>query len=176
MRINIQAIKKRPYEKTKMLLDSEAGPNFLEIDTCSMAGPISLELNIEFTGRSYYADGVVSSTVLMQCSRCLKDFVLPISGQLSLNIVESEFLKEFSDADDVVPVVNDEADLTRPVYEALLIALPVAATCQPDCKGLCPTCGRDLNTEACQCVKETIDPRWEKLAQLSARRNTDGST
>ena len=37
--------------------------------------------------------------------------------------------------------------------------------CSPDCKGLCPGCGANLNHEACRC-KKAVDPRLAKLAQL----------
>ena len=38
--------------------------------------------------------------------------------------------------------------------------------CRPDCRGLCPVCGVDLNQQSCSCGKDDIDPRWEKLKNL----------
>lgn len=176
MRINIQAYKRRPYDRSRLSLVRDAGANFLDIEGCKLTGPIALDMEIEFTGSSYLLSGQVETAVQMQCSRCLADMVLPLRGNFCWNLVENEHRAEFADTEDVLPLINDEADITEAVYEALLIALPVAAVCSPECKGLCPSCGRDLNRETCQCAKGEIDPRWEKLAQLNTRRNTDGST
>lgn len=176
MRINIQAYKKKLFDKSRISLSSEAGSNFLDVEGCQLVGPLALEMEIEFTGSSYLLSGTVEGTMRMQCSRCLADTEQPLQGEFFRTLVESEQVGAFGDQEDVLPVVNDEVDLSRAVYEALLMAIPVAAACSPDCKGLCPGCGQNLNSEECQCAKEDIDPRWEKLAQINTRRNTDGST
>ena len=49
------------------------------------------------------------------------------------------------------------------------MALPMKPLCKPDCKGLCPSCGKDLNLGACGCTHETIDPRWEALKALKEK-------
>lgn len=46
--------------------------------------------------------------------------------------------------------------------EQVLLSLPMKSICRTDCRGLCPSCGTNLNREACNCV-EPIDPRWAKL-------------
>jgi uncharacterized protein len=56
--------------------------------------------------------------------------------------------------------------------EQVLLSLPARALCQPDCKGLCPRCGRNLNTEICACDASQIDPRWTALADLRSRMKT----
>jgi uncharacterized protein len=52
--------------------------------------------------------------------------------------------------------------------QALLLSLPMQPLCKPDCAGLCPICGQDLNQGPCDCVSVEIDPRWEKLGLLLA--------
>jgi uncharacterized protein len=59
-----------------------------------------------------------------------------------------------------------EIDLSFGVRESLLLALPMKVLCSEDCKGLCPHCGANLNEESCDCVAETIDPRWAELRKL----------
>ena len=49
--------------------------------------------------------------------------------------------------------------------EVFVLHLDTKNLCSPDCKGLCPGCGADLNREPCRCKKE-VDPRLAKLAQL----------
>ena len=57
-------------------------------------------------------------------------------------------------------------DLSEAVRQYREIELPMQPLCGPDCAGLCPTCGRDLNMETCQCPQEPADSRWSALAGL----------
>jgi uncharacterized protein len=43
--------------------------------------------------------------------------------------------------------------------------------CSEDCKGLCPSCGKNLNDGPCNCAEEIIDPRWELLQKLKTKNN-----
>jgi uncharacterized protein len=51
------------------------------------------------------------------------------------------------------------------VRDALLLELPLAPLCRPDCRGLCARCGADLNAGPCSCVADR-DPRWGALDAL----------
>jgi len=74
------------------------------------------------------------------------------------------------DRDDfVVPVgADDTVDLSEVVRQHLLLALPIAPRCREACRGLCPTCGADLNVGRCGCVRDEIDPRLRALQQWSS--------
>jgi uncharacterized protein len=56
--------------------------------------------------------------------------------------------------------------------EQVLLSLPPRTLCQQDCKGLCPRCGRNLNTEVCACDASQVDARWTALADLRSRIKT----
>ena len=53
--------------------------------------------------------------------------------------------------------------------EQVLLTLPVRTLCRPDCKGLCPRCGRNLNAEPCSCEASPADERWSALSDLRSR-------
>jgi len=53
--------------------------------------------------------------------------------------------------------------------EQVLLSLPDRILCKPDCKGLCPRCGQDLNLADCSCGNAPADPRWNALAGLADR-------
>ena len=53
--------------------------------------------------------------------------------------------------------------------EQVLLSLPEKTLCRPDCKGLCPGCGRNLNTESCSCSESVPDPRWSPLSDLRSK-------
>lgn len=71
--------------------------------------------------------------------------------------------------EDVVTVIRkdqDFIDISNDVREYAMLAIPMKNLCKEDCKGLCPRCGKDLNTEQCSCETEKVDPRWLALKEL----------
>jgi len=55
------------------------------------------------------------------------------------------------------------------VREQVLLSLPTRTLCKPDCKGLCPRCGQNLNSATCSCNEAPADPRWNALADLAGK-------
>ena len=66
--------------------------------------------------------------------------------------------------EDVNPYNGEYIDLTETIRELLILSEPMKVLCRPDCAGLCPQCGANLNEGACSCPTDRIDPR---LAVLS---------
>jgi uncharacterized protein len=56
--------------------------------------------------------------------------------------------------------------LEQAVAEQVILAVPVRQLCSAECKGLCPSCGKNLNQESCGCEKQGSDPRWAALGSL----------
>jgi uncharacterized protein len=63
-------------------------------------------------------------------------------------------------------VVEDRLEVGAWARDALAIALPEQILCRPECAGLCPVCGKDLNAEPHEHVDEQLDPRWAALESL----------
>jgi uncharacterized protein len=63
-------------------------------------------------------------------------------------------------------VVDDQLDLSQWARDAVALALPEQITCRPDCQGLCPTCGKNLNIEPHEHDDRVPDPRWSALEAL----------
>ena len=86
-----------------------------------------------------------------ECRRCLR----PLDAELHCEVRELYRPRadhEAPDADeDTYPLAGDYLDLRPLVRDALLLDLPLAPLCQEDCRGLCPTCGADLNEGPCGC-------------------------
>jgi uncharacterized protein len=119
--------------------------------------------------------GKVVGDVDLECSRCLDAFSLPVEGTLeekyqpSVDVdtgrpVHREPFEEDDTAFSVSP--SHEMDLTEPVRQALLVALPLKPLCREDCAGLCPYCGANLNEGPCDCEPDTEDDRWAALREL----------
>lgn len=139
-------------------LVSAMGGRFLE--------PVKVELLLEKTGRIITGKGCVSTVVLVNCSRCLKELEYPVKGELDLSIASMETRDYSPDDTEVIPLNGDELDIRPYVEEAVLIEIPMQPLCGEDCQGICPGCGVNLNYEKCRCKDDDIDPRWEKLKKL----------
>jgi uncharacterized protein len=66
----------------------------------------------------------------------------------------------------LVDSFQGELDLSRCVWEVLLLNLPERAICRDDCRGLCPVCGGNLNEVDCGCKEDDTDPRFAVLRDL----------
>jgi uncharacterized protein len=64
---------------------------------------------------------------------------------------------------------KDSLLLEDVLREQVLLSLPVRTLCKPDCKGLCPHCGQNRNSQACTCDEGQPDPRWDALGGLRSR-------
>ena len=60
-----------------------------------------------------------------------------------------------------------ELDLRPALREQWLLHVPGYALCRDDCKGLCPTCGAELNAGPCDCASAAADPRWERCGSCA---------
>lgn len=70
------------------------------------------------------------------------------------------------DADLLSPYMGEELDLSGWARDALALALPAQIKCRPDCAGLCPKCGANLNEDPDHAHEAEPDPRWAKLSEL----------
>ena len=99
------------------------------------------------------------------CYRCLEDAVL------ELPITAREYQATTPESDEMrTPYLDDDKlDLSGWARDALALALPDKILCKPDCAGLCPVCGKDLNAEPHEHDEPKTDSRWSALAELKDR-------
>ena len=100
------------------------------------------------------------------CMRCLAD------AAVERRIRGREYQASSRDADEELrsPYVrDDQLDLSAWARDALALDLPEQILHDPDCAGLCPVCGKDLNVEPHEHEQESGDPRWAALEQLRER-------
>jgi uncharacterized protein len=96
------------------------------------------------------------------CFRCLED------AELALELRLREYQATSPDGDEERTEYLEDAgvDLSAWAHDAIALALPDKILCRPDCAGLCPVCGKDLNAEPHEHAEESADPRWAALESL----------
>ena len=125
---------------------------------------------VEISGKVVNEAGVLLLTARMTtclhcvCDRCatafLRDYALDVS-----TVLVTEFANEVNEDDQTFLLQGDNADLDDIMRTAFVLNQDSKMLCSEDCKGLCPTCGKNLNEGPCSCKSEP-DPRLAVLAQL----------
>jgi len=145
-------------------------PVWREEDTRPSA-PVHLVGRLSAAGdERYYFSGRFEGEAAGECRRCLTDVTVPVAEDVQLLFVEAE--TEGADDPDVyvVDARESELDLRPALREQWVLVVPGFVQCRDDCKGLCPTCGTDLNAGACECAPAT-DSRWETLRKVRGQSN-----
>jgi uncharacterized protein len=112
------------------------------------------------------------------CARCLEPVRRTLSGQFDLlyrplGVDAGSSERAISAADTEIGYYQESGLMLEDVLrEQVLLSLPARTLCREDCKGLCPRCGRDLNSETCDCDQASADPRWSALSGLADRIKT----
>lgn len=89
-----------------------------------------------------------SANLKFECDRCLTEFEL----EVPFNFSQEYFLGGFREnEEDLLVGKHFEIDITDPLREEIVLAIPVQKLCRKDCRGLCARCGADLNVKKCKC-------------------------
>lgn len=166
MKIDLRQFDDFPAHAVIEASDGEIQP-FDEL--VSHLGKTTLNLSLQKSESEYFCQGIVRSSVTMQCSRCARDFECELEGATDFIVrTQSHVETPDSDATDDEEYVyaqgnSDTIDVTALVLQGLTLAMPMKPLCREECKGLCPECGVNFNERACSCAKVQTDPRWDGL-------------
>ena len=119
----------------------------------SLPSGIDYDLMLTNAGEGILATGILTTHVVGTCDRCLSPAEFDVSGEVDEYYLFEEPEETGDDDDDELDFSLVSADNTIDLSDALLSALvmetPFVVLCRPDCKGLCPVCGANLNEEDC---------------------------
>jgi uncharacterized protein len=137
-----------------------------------LAEPVALTVDISRDNEQFRLVGRVKTTLEMPCGRCLEPVRTGLDEPFDVlylphakNTGEGEL--ELEDDDLTTAYYRDHViDLGQLMLEQFQFAVPMKPLCQPGCRGLCPTCGINLNTATCECRPVWEDPRLAALRDL----------
>ena len=119
--------------------------------------------------------GQFSGKFQVPCARCVEPVEIPLAAEYDLIFRPAGADSDAPERSITAPeteigyYLKDSLLLEDVLREQVLLSLPVRTLCKPDCKGLCPRCGENRNSQACTCEVGPSDPRWEALAGLRDR-------
>jgi uncharacterized protein len=146
----------------------------LETEGVRIIGDIDVVGELSKSAAKTDVKGSINAPVEVDCTRCLT----PISRELDIvfdvDFVDKELFPDnkethLESADLGTDVIEgNELDLSQVVREQILLNIPEQVLCRDDCRGICPTCGKDLNEGDCNCGEKEIDPRWAALKDFKS--------
>lgn len=144
---------------------------------CRLVSAPCMQLTILPTDEGWLLRGRIGAKVVVPCCRCAKDMEVEVDEPFEDYVQapdEGEALaqNDFSEGDDHLLLEHGALmlDLAAIAWEQFALALPPTPVCRPDCKGLCPHCGADLNQGPCSCPKDEGDPRLAVLRGLKVEK------
>jgi uncharacterized protein len=180
MKIAVDHIKEKPL----VLKAEEAVQAFPVLDRlqsdgeCTFTGPVSSDLSVSREYDHIRVTGRVSAPIRLTCSRCLEAYDSTIDSNFTIIFRKGapaepagEDEVELSEQDLISGTYSgDEIDLTHEIEEQVAMEVPLKPLCREECKGLCPTCGTDLNRGSCTCSREQINFKFSALKDFKASR------
>jgi uncharacterized protein len=150
-----------------------------------LEGVLTFALTAQKMGEDLYLEGEARGTFSCACSRCLARYrhalresfrivLEPASGRVPSDPEGAETLAAtgvfLGDELDAGWYNGPEIDLTRYLQEVVALGLPVQPLCREECRGLCPQCGVDRNSEACDCREASSSSPFAALRSLVTER------
>lgn len=180
MKIRIDHIKEKP---TLLAVQEpvEVFPVLLQMQAdgeCVFCGPVTAEVSVGREFDHIKATGRVRVPVELSCSRCLVSYRSDIDSSFRIifrketarqSEVEDE--TELCDDDLIASTYSgDEIDFAHELEEQVAMGIPLKPLCDEGCKGLCPSCGADLNSTGCSCPKDPVSLKFSALKDFKVSR------
>ncbi len=124
------------------------------------------KISVSVTEDSVVAEGKLAALTQLACSRCLKDFWQPINIDFTEMFSAHPAGNPGDDLGEQQLPADGSIDLTPIIRDYASLDIPISQVCKDGCKGLCPTCGGNLNLEDCGHKQESFDPRLAGLKAL----------
>jgi uncharacterized protein len=127
---------------------------------------VELDVRLESVTEGVYVSGTARAPLAGECVRCLD----PLTDEIAVELGElfaypDSVTDETTDEDELPRVVEETVDTQQTVRDAIVLALPLAPLCRPDCPGLCADCGEKWADLPPGHGHETLDPRWAALRE-----------
>ncbi|MDQ2748039.1 MAG: YceD family protein [Actinomycetota bacterium] len=167
--IDIREVGRRPGSMREYRRSVPA-PTGLALDLIGVpqGAPLAVDIRLESVTEGVLVTGSATGPLTGECGRCLD----PVSDELIVDFCElfaypDSATDETTEQDEVHRLDGDYLDVEPVVRDAVVLGLPFAPLCRPDCPGLCPTCGQRLDGLPPGHTHDVLDPRWAALAAFT---------
>lgn len=146
-----------------------------ESGECEFLAPVTTSLTVVREFDHIRVNGVIGTIVKLSCSRCLAEYTADIESRFTIFYTRSaesqpEDEVELGEQDLIsVTYAGDEIDFADEIAEQVLLEIPYKPLCAEECKGLCFSCGTDLNNAVCSCSDNAVSMTFSSLKELKMK-------
>jgi DUF177 domain-containing protein len=161
--IDLRALRLRPGEVRRLEVDPELDPFVLGGQRYEARVDAPAELEAAEVSGGTVLRLAFAARLAGPCMRCLGH------ADVELLVRARDFHDPTAGAGDERRsdyVADDRLDVSAWARDAIALELPEQILCRPECAGLCPVCGKDLNETPHEHVERELDPRWAALESL----------
>ncbi len=164
--LDTRPLGRRPGSMKPYRLSAPVGhPMGIEVIAVPTGDEVDLDLRLESVAEGVLVSGTASGTAIGECARCLVEVHFPVTAKLRELYAYPESTTAATTEDDEIPrLIDDLIDLEPLVRDEIVLELPIAPLCRPDCPGLCSECGERFDDLEPGHSHEILDPRWADLA------------
>ena len=117
--------------------------------------------------RELMIKGEASLVLEIPCDRCLEPVEIPFDLDFAKNVdLQETDDAQVDDLDEKNYIDGYNLDVDKLLYNEILIGWPMKILCSEDCKGICNTCGQNLNNGTCDCEDTSLDPRMSVIRDV----------
>ena len=131
--------------------------------------PVSLEI-VNKGERNLQIKGSAEVVLAIPCDRCLEEvdtlISLDFEKEVDMKLDEEERIQAL---DEQYFIEGYNLDVDQLVCSEILVSWPSKVLCKQDCKGLCNTCGTNLNLKTCDCEPTDLDPRMAQIQEIFSK-------
>jgi uncharacterized protein len=126
-----------PPEGVVLIEDFSPGDWELDTQSIKFLTPVQVTARITKVSNFLNINLDIGAKISLVCSRCLADIRLDFQKNVELNYP--------------IDPLKPKIELDPQIREEIILEYPMKPLCSPNCKGLCPDCGVNLNQEECKC-------------------------
>ena len=166
-------------KKKRIVLEGIYEMDYVDLDMGKMRvlEPVKVKIVVVRVKDGVAVGGYVKTAIEHPCTRCLTPVRVDINGTIealylpeSVREVEGKEVR-LENLKNVIYYTNPVVDLGERIVEAIVMDVPQQVLCRPDCKGLCPYCGINLNEHPdhkCDKIDLSFDSKFAVLAKLKS--------
>lgn len=148
-----------------------------ESGECTFLEPLALDMSVVREYDHIRLEGIVSTSVRLDCSRCLTPYEAAIRSEFTIFYTRATGGETADEEVELgerelasVQYDGDEIDLSPEISDHVLVEFPVKPLCGSGCRGLCATCGADMNNAPCTCAGTGGNIAFSALKNLKLER------
>jgi len=133
--------------------------------TLVFASPLEVEVSYVYDGEGFTVSGSLTTSLVMNCTKCNAEFTQPFTVPFTERFMRIS--EEEAEELECYTFTGEVLSLDKMVQDLILLNAPMYGLCKPSCKGLCPTCGVNLNNSQCACSSAAGNSAFASLKELA---------